>query len=132
LLLQEHFENGYSATLLTTEFKNASGYGRILRDENGNFLRIVEDKDATEKQKEIHEINPAIYVVSSCVLFEALKNISPQNTQKEYYLTDIFNFIPPDKIGTLKSTDEIEVTGVNSVEQLAKIEKILLSRNLSE
>jgi bifunctional UDP-N-acetylglucosamine pyrophosphorylase/glucosamine-1-phosphate N-acetyltransferase len=66
------------------------------------------------------------------VLFVALKKISPDNSQGEYYLTDIFRFIPKDSIGTVVTGDELEVTGVNSTEQLAEMENELKRRNQIE
>lgn len=127
-LLDEHFSNDNDATLLTTEFKNAEGYGRIVRDANRKFSKIVEHKDATPEQLKLNEINPAIYIVKSKLLFDALKKISPENNQNEYYLTDIFNFISPEKMGTVVTNDELEVTGVNSIEQLKEMETELNSR----
>jgi bifunctional UDP-N-acetylglucosamine pyrophosphorylase/glucosamine-1-phosphate N-acetyltransferase len=127
-LINEHFSAGNSATLLTTVFENSHGYGRIVRDTDGNFSRIVEEKDATEEEKLIKEINPAIYIVNAKVLFDALSKISPENNQKEYYLTDIFHFIPKEKTGTVVTSDELEVTGVNSIEQLKEMEDTLNSR----
>jgi bifunctional UDP-N-acetylglucosamine pyrophosphorylase/glucosamine-1-phosphate N-acetyltransferase len=126
-LLDEHFSAGNEATLLTTVFNDSHGYGRIVRDAEGNFIKIVEEKDATEEEKQIKEINPAIYIVNSKVLFEALSKISPLNNQKEYYLTDIFHFIPKEKTGTVVTNDELEVTGVNSIEQLKEMETALNS-----
>lgn len=127
-LINEHFEKNNAATLLTTVFENSHGYGRIVRDAEGNFSRIVEEKDATEEEKQIKEINPAIYIVNAKVLFDALSKISPENNQKEYYLTDIFHFIPKEKTGTVVTGDELEVTGVNSIEQLKEMEDALNSR----
>jgi bifunctional UDP-N-acetylglucosamine pyrophosphorylase/glucosamine-1-phosphate N-acetyltransferase len=124
-LIQVHFENNNSATLLTTVFKNSYGYGRIVRDADGNFEKIVEEKDCTEEQRKINEINDAIYVVNCRLLFDAIKRITPNNSQKEYYLTDIFHFIPKERIGTVITDDELEVTGVNSVEQLEEMEKTI-------
>lgn len=126
-LITEHLENCNDATLLTTVFENSIGYGRIVRDADGHFEKIVEEKDATDQQRKIKEINPAIYIVKANVLFDALSRITPENNQKEYYLTDIFNFIPKEKTGTVVTSDELEVTGVNSIEQLAEMEKALIS-----
>ncbi len=127
-LINEHFDNNNGATLLTTVFRDSNGYGRIVRDENGKFVKIVEDKDATDEEKKIKEINPAIYIINSKLLFDALSKITTENNQKEYYLTDIFQFIPKEKIGTVVTDDELEVTGVNSIEQLAEMEKALESQ----
>jgi len=128
MLIDEHFLNQNTATLLTTVFKNSFGYGRIVRDEKGKFVKIIEDKDATEEQKKIKEINPAIYIVNSKVLFDSLSKISNENSQGEYYLTDIFHFISKERTGTLTTDDELEVTGVNSVEQLAEMENGIKAR----
>lgn len=127
-LIDEHFSKQNSATLLTTVFNDSYGYGRIVRDEKGNFSKIVEQKDASDEEQEIKEINPAIYIVDSKVLYNALKQITPNNNQKEYYLTDIFHFIPKEKTGTVVTNDELEVTGVNSIEQLKEMENTLNSR----
>ncbi len=131
-LIDAHFSSSKTVTLLTTVFNEAYGYGRIVRDRNGNFVRIVEHKDATEDEKQIKEINPAIYIVNSKALFDALSKISPENNQKEYYLTDIFHYISKERIGTVVSHDELEVTGINSIEQLAEMENVLKSRNEAE
>lgn len=127
-LIDEHFSHSYDATLLTTMFRDSYGYGRIVRDSSGKFLKIVEEKDATEDEKRIKEINPAIYIVNSRILFDSLRRITPNNNQNEYYLTDIFHFIGKEKIGTVVTNDELEVTGVNSIEQLQEMEKALVGQ----
>jgi bifunctional N-acetylglucosamine-1-phosphate-uridyltransferase/glucosamine-1-phosphate-acetyltransferase GlmU-like protein len=127
-LIEEHFSNNRLATLLTAIFKDPTGYGRIIRGSNGSFDRIVEHRDATDEEKKINEMNPAIYIINRKVLFDSLKKITPDNNQKEYYLTDIFNFISKEKIGTVVTEDEIEVTGINSVDQLLEMEKVLKER----
>lgn len=124
-LVNEHFFHGNYATMLTANFSDPHGYGRIVRDEQNNFVRIVEDKDADEATRKIKEINPAIYVINSKILFESLKQIKPENKQKEYYLTDIFHFIPKEKIGTVTADNEMEVRGINSIEQLEEMERIV-------
>jgi UDP-N-acetylglucosamine pyrophosphorylase len=124
-LVNEHFFHHNYATMLTVLSNNPSGYGRIVRDNENKFLKIVEDKDADEKIKKINEINPAIYIVNSNVLFDTLKKITPGNNQKEYYLTDIFSFIPKEKIGTVTAVNQYEVAGINSAEQLEAMERKL-------
>lgn len=127
-LIEEHFSNNRLATMLTAIFKDPTGYGRIIRCSNGSFDKIVEHRDATDEEKKINEMNPAIYIINCKVLFDSLNKITPENDQKEYYLTDIFNFIPKEKIGTVVTEDEIEVTGINSVDQLREMEKVLKER----
>ena len=128
-LIDEHSSNNNYASLLTTIFNNPIGYGKIVRDEKGNFLKIVEEKDSNEEEKKINEINPAIYIINSKILFDALKKITPNNNQQEYYLTDIFHFIPKEKTGTVVTDDELEVTGINSIEQLKEIESRMPGKN---
>lgn len=126
-LVNEHRKSGNDATLLTTKFKNPHGYGRIVRDDKNNFVKIVEEKDTSESEKRINEINAAIYVVKSDLLFDAVKKVTPENNQNEYYLTDIFHFIPKEKVGTFVTNDELEVTGVNSIEQLKEMEEKIIN-----
>jgi UDP-N-acetylglucosamine pyrophosphorylase len=124
-LIDEHFSNNNLATLLTAIVKNPAGYGRIVRDANGRFEKIVEERDAIDEQKKINEMNPAIYIINCKVLFDSLKRITTNNDQHEYYLTDVFNFIPKEKIGSVVTENETEVKGINSVEQLMEMEKIV-------
>ena len=77
------------ATILTAEAANPFGYGRIVRNDNAEVLRIVEQKDATDFEKQIKEINTGTYVFDNARLFEALKNINTNNAQGEYYITDV-------------------------------------------
>jgi UDP-N-acetylglucosamine pyrophosphorylase len=129
-LIDEHLTYKNLATLLTTVVKDPSGYGRIVRDANRRFEKIVEERDATDEQKKINEMNPAIYIINCRVLFDSLKRITTDNDQNEYYLTDVFNFIPKEKIGTVVTEDETEVRGINSIEQLLEMEKMMKERRL--
>lgn len=124
--LNFHNANGFSASLLSANFENPFGYGRIVRDNNGNFIDIVEEKDADLEEKKIAEINSGIYIVDNKNLFEALKTIKTDNAQGEYYLTDIFNCFKDKnmKIGAVPTENNIEITGVNTVEQLEEMEKM--------
>lgn len=125
--LNFHNANNFSASLLSANFENPHGYGRIVRDENGNFVDIIEEKDANEEVKKIAEINSGIYIVDNKNLFEALKTLKTDNAQGEYYLTDIFNYFKDNnmKIGAVPTENNIEITGVNTVEQLEEMEKMI-------
>lgn len=125
--LSFHNANSFSASLLSANFENPFGYGRIVRDEDGNFIDIVEEKDANDEIKKISEINSGIYIVDNKNLFEALKTLKTDNAQGEYYLTDIFNYFKDKnmKIGAVPTENNIEITGVNTVEQLEEMEKMV-------
>jgi len=125
--LNFHNEHEFAASLLSANFENPFGYGRIVRDKNSNFVDIVEEKDADEKIKLLSEINSGIYIVDNRNLFEALKTLKTDNAQGEYYLTDIFNYFRDKdmKIGAVPTENNIEITGVNTVEQLEEMEKMV-------
>ena len=125
--LDFHINGNYDASLLSAMFNDPSGYGRIIRDEKEGFINIIEDKDTTEEQKKIKEINSGIYLVDNEYLFEALKTLKTNNSQGEYYLTDIFSFFKAKglKIGAIPCKNNLEITGVNTVEQLREMEKAI-------
>ena len=87
-LFDYHIENEYHTTVLTTVVDNPTGYGRIIRDENADLLKIVEQKDASEEEKLAKEINSGIYCFNGKSLREALDLLDNNNAQGEYYLTD--------------------------------------------
>ncbi|HXK49345.1 MAG TPA: NTP transferase domain-containing protein [Clostridiales bacterium] len=122
-----HERSGCSATVLTTEFDDPFGYGRIVKDEDGNIIKIVEEKDAGPEEKEIKEINSGVYIIDKEELFEALKNISSDNAGKEYYLTDVIGIMKSKgrKVGTYKISDNTEIQGINTLEQLKTAEGIM-------
>src|SRR5688572_16560714 len=99
-------------------------YGRIVRDESGAVRRIVEVKDATDEEKQIGEVNAGIYVFNGEHLFENLRNLKPENAQKEYYLTDLLAVIRDGghRVGALVADDPTEALGVNSRAELAQVE----------
>lgn len=120
-----HFDNYFKASLLSAFFEDPFGYGRIIRDANGIFTGIKEEKDADSKEKEIKEINSGIYLVENEGLINALKTLRTDNTQGEYYLTDIFEFFKNNdiNIGAVPVKKNIEIEGINTVEQLQTMEK---------
>ncbi|MGI1691589.1 bifunctional UDP-N-acetylglucosamine diphosphorylase/glucosamine-1-phosphate N-acetyltransferase GlmU [Thermoanaerobacter uzonensis] len=128
-LVKFHVEEGNSVTILSSVVEDPSGYGRIIRDESGNVIKIVEDKDATEKEKSIHEINSAMYVMDISKLKKALRMITNNNAQGEYYLTDAVEIIKKmgGKIGAFTASAE-EIMGVNSRIQLSDAERVMRKR----
>ena len=116
-----HNQNKCLASLITTDLDNPKGYGRIIK-ENNRFIQIKEHKDATDIEREIKEINSGIYIFDSTILKEKIPLIKDNNIQKEFYLTDIFNFIDNDRISTYKTLDSLEISGINTIEQLQQIE----------
>ncbi|HEX8254929.1 MAG TPA: bifunctional UDP-N-acetylglucosamine diphosphorylase/glucosamine-1-phosphate N-acetyltransferase GlmU [Thermoanaerobaculia bacterium] len=123
-LLDEHERSGNALTLLTMKLDQPAMYGRIVRDESGAVTRIVEAKDASEEQKRINEVNAGIYVFNGEHLFDNLRNLSPENAQKEYYLTDLLAVIRNGghRVGAVVANDPVEALGVNSRGELAQVE----------
>jgi UDP-N-acetylglucosamine pyrophosphorylase len=129
-LIDHHYRTAASATILTADFVDPTGYGRIMRNSDGSVKRIVEHKDATEEERQVKEINSGIYVFDGQKLFQALKYITPQNVQNEYYLTDVFGHFWTQhwKVSALKTKQVEEIMGVNTVAQLEEVKQVLLAR----
>ncbi len=131
-LVDEHGQ--CPVTMLTTMLDNPYGYGRIIRDSCGDVRGIVEEKDATSVQKTVKEICSGIYCFESRLLFESLEEITPNNAQKEYYLTDVIGIcrkkgIP---IHTHNAAEPSEVLGINDRIQLADAGRLIRERILTE
>ena len=129
-LLEYHKKNNNNGTVLTAFLDDPTGYGRIVRDEKGQILKIVEDKDATEEEKKLKEINSGIYCFNGKDLKYALNKIDNNNAQGEYYITDVITILKEkgNKIGAYIIDDSREIHGVNSKIQLAFCEKIMRER----
>ncbi|MEF9989363.1 MAG: bifunctional UDP-N-acetylglucosamine diphosphorylase/glucosamine-1-phosphate N-acetyltransferase GlmU [Christensenellaceae bacterium] len=125
---------GYDCIVLSAELENPYGYGRIVRDCNGNVQEIVEEKDATDKQRSIKEVNSSCYCVKNKLLLECLKLIKPANAQGEYYLTDIVSILNSKghRVGAYIAQDAQECMGVNDRVQLAQVSEILRERILKK
>ena len=132
-LIEFHNQNQPLATLLTAEMDNPTGYGRIIRNDNGFVEKIVEEKDADNEIKKIKEINVGIYIFESAALFETLPLVSNDNSQGEYYLPDVLKIYVQrkEKIAAVLTPNVEETHGINDIEQLVSAEKILLSRDQS-
>ena len=129
-LIEKSIENKEYATLLTAIYDNPKGYGRIIRDEGGNVLAIVEEKDTTDEQKEIKEINAGIYCFDIEELLSALDEIKPNNAQGEYYITDVIEIMNKKglKTGAVVVEDNTEILGINDRIQLEMLTKVLQMR----
>lgn len=125
-----HKAEGNAATLLSAMVENADGYGRIIRDKDGRFVKNVEHKDATEKERESKEINSGMYIFSAKDLSEALKEINNDNAQGEYYLPDTLEIIRKKgrKVEAFALENAEEIAGVNTLEQLADAEAVMQKR----
>ena len=131
---EEHVKSGAAATVMSAMMEDPFGYGRILRDANGDVAGIVEQKDATEEQKRIKEINTGNYCVEAPLLFEVLKTLGNNNAQGEYYLTDVLAKLRGmgRKVGGMVTADSEMIMGVNSRRQLAEAESCMRRRILEK
>ncbi|MEH6992192.1 bifunctional UDP-N-acetylglucosamine diphosphorylase/glucosamine-1-phosphate N-acetyltransferase GlmU [Neobacillus drentensis] len=129
-LFKHHRELSAKATILTARIDDPTGYGRIIRNEKGFVEKIVEHKDATEAEREINEINTGTYCFDNAALFEALKKVSNDNVQGEYYLPDVVEILKNQgEVVTAFQTNDLEETlGVNDRVALAEAERIMRSR----
>lgn len=132
-LVSRHVDEGNSATVLTTRLEDPSGYGRVLRSENGAVEGIVEQKDATDEQLLIDEVNSGIYAFSAASLRSSLARVSTENAQGEKYLTDVLGILRADgeRVAAAVTHDRWQVEGANDRVQLSALGKEL-NRRLTE
>lgn len=131
LLILSHKKTKAYASILTCNVDGLRGYGKVVRDSAGNVVKIVEEKDATDIEKNIKEINVGVYIISAKNLFKHLKRIDNNNIQKEYYLTDIVYSISSsgEKVHGVILQDSNEIFGVNTQEDAVIVSQIL-KRNI--
>ena len=129
-LVETHRKHKAALTLLTAFLDLPTGYGRILRDARGDLTGIVEEKDATDAQRQIREVNAGVYVASPQFLFPALEEVKNHNRQGEYYLPDVvtIGLGQGKKVMTVRVDDPREMMGINTREELARMEKTLQER----
>jgi UDP-N-acetylglucosamine diphosphorylase/glucosamine-1-phosphate N-acetyltransferase len=122
-----HIQNDAKLSVMSAIAPDPTGYGRIVRDSDGNFVKITEHKDASDEIKKIDEINSGIFLVDNQRLFDSLDKINNTNAQKEYYLTDIVEIMlnEGDKLSAVTAASYNELRGINSPENLKEVEEIL-------
>lgn len=133
-LINSHRTSGAAATVLTAMMDDPTGYGRVVRDNGGGVVRIIEQKDASPEEKGIREVNTGVYCFECDGLFEALSRLSPVNAQGEYYLTDIIemNVRGGRRVGAVTAENPAEITGINDRVQLSEAERYMRGRILKD
>ncbi len=129
-LVRAHREADAAATVLTATLDDPTGYGRVVRDKQGYVARIVEQADATPEELAVDEVNTSIYVFRRSVLAPALRRLSPDNAQGEYYLTDVVAVLHDAgyAVSAMVAADPMEAAGINDRAQLAVAEAELRDR----
>ena len=124
-LVAESEKENVRAVVLSMMMENPHGYGRMVKDGAGNFVRIVEEKDASPEEKKIREVNSGTYVFDKQLLFEGLRHINTNNAQGEYYLPDALLHIKASgfTVSTVLMSDPVEGSGVNTSEELRHLEE---------
>ncbi|MFE9774955.1 bifunctional UDP-N-acetylglucosamine diphosphorylase/glucosamine-1-phosphate N-acetyltransferase GlmU [Streptomyces sp. NPDC005931] len=128
-----HTADGNAVTVLTAEVPDATGYGRIVRDDTGAVTAIVEHKDASEEQRAIREINSGVFAFDGPLLADALKKVRTDNSQGEEYLTDVLGILREagHRVGAALAGDHREIAGINNRVQLSQARRILNDRLLT-
>ena len=130
-LIEAHRRDGAAASVLTARVADPTGLGRIMRDGAGRIDRIVEEKDATEEQRALKEINTSTYCFDPVLLLRALDRLTPENRQAEYYLTDTIEILRREgrRIADAPAVMPEESMGINTPEQLSAAESWLQERD---
>lgn len=131
--LRTHQQENSTLSVLSAFADNPTGYGRIIRDKNNEFRKIVEEKDCNENEKLVNEINSGTYIVDSNELFSALKDVDTDNAQGEFYLTDIVEIIQnrEKKVIAFPTNNIDEIQGINSIETLKQVENQMNKRTFN-
>ena len=131
VLVKSHLDEKRDISVLAVELEDPTGYGRILLDENKRVQAIVEESDATAEQKRIRLINTGIFCVKKNFLLQAVPRIKPENAQGEVYFTDIMEIAYSENklIGVSVGDNQLEVTGINTIQELKKVEQAMKTRH---
>ena len=126
-LIKTHQDNGCAITILSALLDDPFPYGRIVRDATGQVVRIVEEKDASEEERKIKEINSGIYCFNKSMLETCLAEVTTDNEQKEYYLTDVVEICRSQggKVDAVIAKDSWEISGINTLKDLAWASKMV-------
>ncbi|WP_046173306.1 bifunctional UDP-N-acetylglucosamine diphosphorylase/glucosamine-1-phosphate N-acetyltransferase GlmU [Domibacillus indicus] len=129
-LVRHHEKTGAKATILTAHAENPAGYGRIIRGADGSVTRIVEHKDASEQERAVKEINTGTYCFDNKALFDALKHVSNENVQGEYYLPDVIEILKEagEMVSAYQTESFEETLGVNDRVALSEAERLMRAR----
>lgn len=132
-LIQKHKASNAGCTLLTTTMKHPSGYGRIVRDDKNDIIRIVEDADASLYEKMIEEVNVGVYCFRAADVFRALSHLKPKGHKREYYLTEVVELLARHKatVEYIHTDDVNEALGVNSRMDLARAQALAKNKILT-
>ncbi len=129
-LVQEHIDSAASATVLTMELDDPTGYGRVIRGTDGSLLRIVEHRDASPQERTTHEVNSGMYVLPAPLALQILERVGADNDQGEIYLTDVIAGLRKrgERVTASRVGDPFLVLGVNSQVELAHAETLMRER----
>lgn len=130
LFVKYHNENQNDATVLTADFDDPTGYGRVITDNENNLIKIVEHRDCNHEESKVKEINSGIYIFNGKKLKDALNHLDTNNNQGEMYITDVFEILKNDnsKISAFKIENNEEIMGINNKVQLAEVEAVMKRR----
>ncbi len=129
-MLERHRGQGAVAILATSVIDDPSGYGRVVRDGDGRFERIVEQKNATDEQLEIREVNPSYYVFDRDSLFQSLETLERDPVSGEYYITDVPELLrhAGGRVEVIEAVPSQDVLSINTPEQLAAVDRVFRTR----
>lgn len=132
-LLSRHRHSGSAASLATSVIEDPTGYGRIVRDDQGRFRCIVEHKNATDEQRKIREVNPSYYCFDAATLFSTLKRVEKNPASGEYYITDVPDLLLRDgkRVEVVEAVPSEDVLSINTPEELAKVDRMFRTRSES-